>query len=86
MYTRLAEQLVAVLADAVQSEEHGLVEDALALQVEEVAALRQIVVVWQGGEDWYQDEKQHHRDLYVAGTHLQKCGKPETRLRIDAYL
>lgn len=31
MYTRLAEQLIAVLTYAIQSEEHGLVEDALAL-------------------------------------------------------
>lgn len=78
MYTRLAEQLIAVLADAIQSEEHGLVEDSLALQIEEIAALRQIVVVWQGGEDWYQDEKQHHRDLYVAGTHLQEKPQEQT--------
>lgn len=45
MYTRLAEQLIAVLADAIQSEEHGLVEDALALKIEEIAAFRQIVTV-----------------------------------------
>lgn len=71
MYTRLAEQLIAVLADAIQSEEHGLVEDALALKIEEIAAFRQIVTVGQRCEYGYQDEKQHHRDLYVAGTHLQ---------------
>lgn len=72
MYTRLAEQLIAVLADAIQSEEHGLVEDALALKIEEIAAFRQIVTVGQRCEYGYQDEKQHHRDLYVAGTHLQR--------------
>lgn len=72
MYTRLAEQLIAVLADAIQSEEHGLVKDALALQIEEIAAFRQIVTVGQRCEYGYQDEKQHHRDLYVAGTHLQR--------------
>lgn len=40
MYTRLTEQLVAVLTDAIQAKEHGLVEDALAFQIEEIAALR----------------------------------------------
>jgi len=71
MYTRLTEQLIAILTDAIQAEEHGLIEDALAFQIKEIAAFRQIVIVWQRCEYGYQDKKQHHRDLYVEGTHLK---------------
>jgi len=75
MYTRLTEQLIAILTDAIQAKEHGLIEDALTLQIKEIATFRQIVIVWQRCEYGYQDKKQHHRDLYVAGTHLQKSNK-----------
>lgn len=75
MYTRLTEKLITILTDAIQAKEHGLVEDALAFQVEEIATLRQIVIMWQRCEYGYQNKKQHHRDLYVAGTHLQRNKK-----------
>lgn len=55
----------------IQTVEHSFVEDTLTFQIEETAPLGHVVIVWHGYEQWNQNKKHHHRDLNVAGTHLQ---------------
>lgn len=69
MDLRLAEQREAVLAYRVHAIEDRLVEDALAVDIEEGAALRQCMMR-QRVDQRCQHQNQCHRESQAPGTHL----------------